>query len=527
MQRLAATTTTPCPGWRWSLIAGGLALVIYLILAPPVAGDKDAAEFTLVLGAGGVAHPTGYPLYTLLGHPFVTIMHAFGATWAYAASAWSALGGAVAVMLLHRLARRLAWATADSTRTSVWLAGIPTVLFGLNPLWTYETTLAETGSWHVAWAAGMTLVTLRCLEALAREDAGDAATWRRGALAWGLLAGAGLAHHLTSMVLLVPLAVTLLRAAGRTRLTRGLVATAVAGALVPLASYGYVAWRAFHPGPAQWAALAPSWQAVWEHLTAAQYRGYLGAFRPAAGQAVNLSRYGYPYVFVAALALTLAIRAADRGPRRALLTTVAVACALQVAVVLGYGVPDPGSYFLPVLGLGLVALAPALGNLKRRGRMVVVLASLASVALAVAWLGTAGERRTMFLKHERLVRRMWSSIAVERAFVLWHSDLVHQLLIWQVLDGEKPGLVVLNPATLTHAWPRQQFAARYGTDPVAGLSWPDPRGAPPGQETAAVEALARRLNQSTDLPVIIFDAAVPSVVMLRKDDTTGDGPGPR
>ncbi len=104
-----ATSSMPRPGWRPSLVAGGIALAIYLALAPQVAGDKDAAEFTLVLGAGGVAHPSGYPLYTLLGHPFVVMLHAFGATWAYAANAWSALGGAVAVALLHRLARRLSW----------------------------------------------------------------------------------------------------------------------------------------------------------------------------------------------------------------------------------------------------------------------------------------------------------------------------------------------------------------------------------------------------------------------------------
>ncbi|MBK7771044.1 MAG: DUF2723 domain-containing protein [bacterium] len=512
----------PHPGWRSSLVAGAVALAAYLALAPQVCGDKDAAEFTLVLGAGGVAHPSGYPLYTLLGHPVVKLLHAFGATWAYAANAWSALGGAVAVALLHRLARRLSWKPAASTRPIAWFAWLPVLLFGLNPLWTYETTLAETGSWHLAWAAGAVLLALRQLETRAETPT------HRDALAWGLVMGAGLAHHLTALLLLVPLTFVLVRAAGR-RLSVGLVAMAVLGALAPLASYGWVAWRAFHPGAAQWPALAPTWGAVWDHVTAAQYTGYFGAFRPSAGQAGLLARYAYPFLAVAAVALALAIRAAGRGPRRLVLSAVAAGCLLQLAVVFAYGVSDPGSYFVPVLGLGLMALAPALVGLASRGRgtrvlwVVLLLAMLVSVSLGAVWTGAARQRRAVFMKHETLVRRMWSSITVEPAFVLWHSDMVHQLLAWQVLDGEKPGLVVLNPATLTHAWPRAQFAERYGVDPVAGLAVPKPGREAVGGEAALVEAIAERLNEGTELPVIIFDAAVPSVRMLRKAEVPAPG----
>ncbi|MBK7190685.1 MAG: hypothetical protein IPH86_19010 [bacterium] len=76
----------PHPGWRSSLVAGAVALAAYLALAPQVCGDKDAAEFALVLAPGAWRIPR-YPLYTLLGHPFVKLLHVFGATWAYAANA--------------------------------------------------------------------------------------------------------------------------------------------------------------------------------------------------------------------------------------------------------------------------------------------------------------------------------------------------------------------------------------------------------------------------------------------------------
>src|SRR5678816_1654196 len=90
-----------------SVLVGIAALVVYLLFAPPVSGDKDASEFTLVLATGGVAHPTGYPLYTLIGYVFVHALHAIGASWSYAANAWSAVGGALAIGFLHALSARL------------------------------------------------------------------------------------------------------------------------------------------------------------------------------------------------------------------------------------------------------------------------------------------------------------------------------------------------------------------------------------------------------------------------------------
>ena len=57
--------------WAWSAAVGAALGALYLVLAPPVTGPKDCGEFTLVLTFGGAAHPTGYPVYVVLGHLFV------------------------------------------------------------------------------------------------------------------------------------------------------------------------------------------------------------------------------------------------------------------------------------------------------------------------------------------------------------------------------------------------------------------------------------------------------------------------
>src|SRR2546428_7562830 len=91
----------------WSVAAGALALIAYLWLAPSVAGSGDSTELTIALARNGVPHPTGYPLYTLLGHLFVVLVHRLGAGRDYAANAWRALGSGIAICPLHPPRRRL------------------------------------------------------------------------------------------------------------------------------------------------------------------------------------------------------------------------------------------------------------------------------------------------------------------------------------------------------------------------------------------------------------------------------------
>ncbi len=518
-------------GWTSSLLAGAGALALYLLLAPPAVGDKDAAEFTLVLATRGVAHPTGYPLYTLLGHPFVTLLHACGASWAYAANAWSALGGAVAVALLHKLARGL----VAGDRGGTALAWLPALLFGLNPIWTFETTLAETGSWHVAWSCGAALLALRLLVRLDAPGAVTDVGARRGAAAWGLVCGLGLAHHATALLLAAPLTLALAIPARRRGLPARLLVPPLAGLLLPLLSYGFVAWRAFHPGTVQWPLLAPAWGAVFDHLRAGQYREYFGRFHPSAAQAHFLALYVYPFLALSALALGTAIRAAGPGPRRRLLLAIAAGCLVECAVAFNYGVPDPSSYFLPILALGMIATAPAAARAGRalggRGRSPAVagaLLVLALVALATPWLRTSWERRGVYVRHEQLIKSMWESVTAERGFLIWADDMAYRLRAWQILDGEKPGLVVVNPALLTHPWPRREFTRRHGFDPLAGVTLPrEGQLGRAGADTVVANLLggtARSINAQSSLPVFMFDPAGPSVRMLRKPTTEPAAP---
>lgn len=476
------------PRW-WSAAVALLAFLLYLALCPPVSGDKDSAEFTIVLALPGVAHPTGYPLFTLFGHAWVTVVHALGATWAWAANAWTALGGAVAIYFLQRFALALIAAERLSRRARFGLSTLPVLAFALNPTWTYETTLAEVNAWHVAWALGA--ATLYLL--LARKEKPDL----RDTAVWGFVCGIGAAHHATSVFVVVPLSGALIGRFMRT-LTPAHVLAAVLAACVPLASYAYIPWRAAQEGAHAWPMLRPGWAGLIDHVTGRQYAGRLGSFTPARQQLELLEWYVWPFLFPGLVLLVV-------HARRARDYAIAGSAILGTLYAFSYGVPDPSSYFLQPLAFALAAvpalLAPGLARGRRPARVLAwALGGLFGV-LAFAWFGFGAIRSTNMLEFDGVVTSMWRSIPYDRAWVFWNDDMYYKLVERQVLAHEKPGIIVLDASVLEDPEARRKLAARTGIDPV------------PYPEAARVE---EEVNRLSGLPVIDFDPLKRSVQLLRK-----------
>ena len=53
---------------RWvALVVGAVAFALYLVTCSPTINFTDSGELVTVAWTGGIAHPPGYPLYTLIG----------------------------------------------------------------------------------------------------------------------------------------------------------------------------------------------------------------------------------------------------------------------------------------------------------------------------------------------------------------------------------------------------------------------------------------------------------------------------
>jgi hypothetical protein len=120
--------------------------LLYSSTAAPsiVALFDDTLEFQLVLPTFGIAHPTGYPLYTLLGGIWSWLLP-FG-NWAWRTNLLSACAAAATVALLFVLTRRL---TRTATgRGDAWAGLAAAAAFGFGPIWWLQATVAEVYALH-------------------------------------------------------------------------------------------------------------------------------------------------------------------------------------------------------------------------------------------------------------------------------------------------------------------------------------------------------------------------------------------
>src|SRR5215213_916349 len=157
------------------------ALVLYTVTLLPGIGSGDTAEFQRVAPTLGVAHPTGYPLYTMLGWLWSQLP--LGGTPAWRMNLFSATTAALAVGALFLVARALGQARVIAAAAALALAVSST-------FWS-QATIAEVYSLAALIQALLILALLR---------------WRQGHWPlWvaGLLLGFGLAHHRT-IILMIP-----------------------------------------------------------------------------------------------------------------------------------------------------------------------------------------------------------------------------------------------------------------------------------------------------------------------------------
>ncbi|MFN8588535.1 MAG: DUF2723 domain-containing protein [Candidatus Eisenbacteria bacterium] len=500
--------------------------VAYAALTPPFSADKDSAEFALVLATHGIAHPTGYPLFTFAGHLFVQAVHALGAGWPLAANLWAGVGGAVAMLLLQRLALALLPAEHPGGRVARFaLSLLPVAWFAFNPLWTYEATLAEVYSWHVAWGLGAALFFAHAVRRM------SSAPLVPMAVAWGLLCGLGMAHHATAGLLILPCSLGLLVALVQAKRTNVLAASglgllAVAASVLPLSSYLLILWRETHTESVQWPPLMPGWAGLWEHVSGKQYWRLLGKFEPSRVQVDLLARYLWPFLW-AAIAVQLAAWPAAKGPRARLVRgTLFLAAALMLAHVFSYGAPDPSSYFLLPFALAIASLPALLAAIAARSGTLLQGARFAAAGLGIVaigfwwpWWNAGRDRVELFGKFDSVVRAMWNVVPADHAFVFWTNDMYALLHEYQRFEQLKPGVEVYNATSLTWSRSRARFAARHGFDPGEGYEEAirSVRSGDPDSVTAAViQHIETRVNALSPWQVVHFDPAIPTVRLLRK-----------
>ncbi|MBI5879504.1 MAG: DUF2723 domain-containing protein [Chloroflexi bacterium] len=437
-------------------------------LAPGVLND-DPGEYQMVLGALGVAHPTGYPLYTLVGHLFTRVVP-FGSI-AWRVNLFSAVAGAGACLALYGLLHRLG--------VQRWIAICVSFLFAISADAWFYATMAQT------YALNSLLIVLVLWAFVGWQERHDA----RSFAVLCLIAGLGVAHHSTFWLLAPGLVIAIVASilplpnppprrngsvAGEGIALLPALLVGAAAFMLPVSLYLYIPLRGEQllatpgglfdiPQAVVSGILTPHYLSGWTNVVAGSF--YAGATLDgaAADWGGALTRYAaslfiqFPGLVLLAFGVFDARVWRGRGPFVGLLLVAWVTNVLVVMRgVAAFNEPAGGLYtptwIFAVVAIGLTSqrihsgarwrwLVPTCGVVLAGAGMCALLANLGAFVSAPAIAQSGGLHRSMF--YDVPTSETLSADVPPGAVMLGAWSPVTPLRYAQIIDGLRPDVAVL------------------------------------------------------------------------------------
>jgi hypothetical protein len=471
------------------LIVSALAFCLYLATLSPFMIWEDSGELATVAATLGVAHPTGYPVFSLLGRVF-SLLPLGDLRVIVKLNVMVALFCALAVACFYRvflflLSDRALFPFREPSRQTTTkesgrgkgkeaspgfaapLVAAETLThrlaaaFGALALafsWTFwfEAVSFEVYALHLLM---MSLVTLLFLRSMA--DPASARRW----LLFAYVLGLSFAHHMMT-VLLAPAFLTLYfstRGFGRESWIR--VLRAIPAFLLGLTPYIYLPVRASTGSVMNWG--DPStWERFLFHVSGGQYRFKMFSSAEVASRKFGEFADGFIREFgvLPLLLAVLGIWATFRFRKR-LFAFTALLFATGVLYAVNYDFEDP-NFYLPAWVM--IAAWAALGTFhamswaRARGKPVVWLVAIACCAAAAQPLLSnyrdADESRNHAVEDH--ARNVLASVGSHGVLFTTQSEiLISPAYYLQRVEGYRPDVVVIDQAQVVggHAWYFQQL----------------------------------------------------------------------
>lgn len=432
---------------------------------------------------GGVAHPTGYPLYLLLARAFQFLPVS---SLAFRTNLLSAFTTVLAAGLVYAL---VASSSADSRETPDWPAGLAAgFAFGLAPLLWSQAVITE------VYGLQVFLVTL-ILYLYTRPAAVLPSTQARLDCWRGLILGLGMGNHLTTL-LLVPAAFVL----GSVRCPRPADGTASPRRLYPvnlmldrgallrqlgmfgagLCLYLVIPIRAAANPPVNWGnAVTPA--RLWWLLSGQLYQSHYLQFnltesvdRIQSVASLLLQQFGLPGVILGFVGLIIF----GRNSRLYILTVWTAIVFTVFAVV--YGSYDSYVYLMPMflsfsiwIGLslpGLVNQISARFSILRFGLCLLIMGYFMSRSFSYfSVVDASHDARAVDFGREAL------ATLPEHALVFAQGDeAVFALWYFHFALGQRPDLAVMASDLLHFDWYGETLRSTYPSLLVPGpFPWPE------------------------------------------------------
>jgi hypothetical protein len=426
----------------------GIALLYRQTMAHSVA-EIDCGELAAVQALLGIAHPTGYPVFTMLGHIFLQLP--LGGSAVYRLNLLSLLLCIAALGVLHRVFLNLARSEQDNPRDSWIIAGGATLFVALNRTFWAQSGIVEVHALQLLLLSGILLLSLR----LSRSSLSDVRLW----LLLGVNVALGFSNHMTTGVV-VPGLIYLFARIHRSERGwfRRLSGMAVLVCVVVISTYVFLPIRAAQEPLVNWG--NPStWERLWRHVSGQQYRVWLfSSFGSAVRNSASFAR-GFPgqfgYIGFAVGLCGMAASLRRRGTQHVFLF-VTFLCSVLYAI--NYDIHDLEAYFLPgylVFGIWIAGGLSALVTFAR-GRMVGMVAIAGMILLGTGLCIVTGFRwndRSDLFVYEDYTKSVLGSLPQGAILISYQWDfLVSPSYYYQHVEQYRDDVAVVDKELLRRSW---------------------------------------------------------------------------
>jgi hypothetical protein len=408
--------------------------VVYLVTLSPTVGLIDSGELAAGCNLLNILHPTGYPLYTMLGRLVSLVPVAMVVN---RVAVLSALFAAAGVGLFLLLGLRL-----GVSRTT---AGTGALLVGLSfPVWAVAVDVE-------VYSLTLVLVVLLWLAVESAERGGPL-------LILGYMAGLALTNHMSAASTVLGVSLTVILAYRRGLVRR--IPVLVLLFLLGVSPYLFLLLRA-SAGPLLAWGNPYNLERLWWHVTGRQYQVWMFSqsfdeVMRNAGRGAGLLARSFLYVLVPVV-LYGAVRLFRR--RKSLAIGLAVSAVAAFAYAVNYSIPDIESYYLPCLVALAVFGVVGLDELVRRmgkWRHAVWVAGLAALALNFG----ASSKQGDFVACDHATNTLAS--AEQNAIIItdWW-DAYSPVFYLQNVEQVRPDVCMIDKELLRRSWYFKYLARAY------------------------------------------------------------------
>jgi hypothetical protein len=429
----------------------------------------DSGELTTVAYTLGIAHPTGYPLFTLVGWVFSHFV-AVGSV-VFRMNLMAAVLCSAGLFIFYKFLNYfIAEILQIKISTDRFLASVPSILgtiaLGLSGTFWSQATAVEVYSLHTVFLSTLLLIFTKAIGKGKRSQGflpqGSSWLWQ----GFAFLLGLAFTNHMTT-ILLAPGFLFYYFYFYKFRTGSWMHLLRLAPAFIfGLSLYLYLPLRAGAHPLLDWGNPVEL-DRFWWHFTGKQYRVWIFSSSESAMKQLNYflttvsAKFAYVPVVLALIGIWNLIR-----HQRVIFTFTLLLFFGCILYAINYDIHDIDSYFL--LAFYTIALWSAVGCAylfehlgDGKNKLAIGIGSIVVVtALMLTNYGEADESMSYLV--EDYTRDMLNSVDTNAIIISYQWDyFVSAAYYFQIVENTRPDVVVIDKELLRRSWYYRQMQSRY------------------------------------------------------------------